>query len=109
MAGRQFGAGLPVSVVGTLGVGNTLLALLAPGLTLTGWQWQRDGVDIVGATNAAYLQVAADDNKQLRVRTVGLAYTSPSFTVTSAAVVTYLVDENGDQWTDESGNAFILE
>ena len=107
MAGRQFSAGLPVSVVGTLGVGNTLLAILAPGLTLTSWQWELDGVAIAGAINAAYLQVAADESKQLRVRTVGLAYTSPGFTVTSPAAL--LLDESGDTFIDANGDVFILE
>lgn len=64
----------PPKISGTAQVGQVLTAEaglwvngLDAGVPVQGWQWQRSGVDIAGATGAAYTVAAADDGETLRV------------------------------------------
>jgi len=69
------GGGVVVTIAGTPGVNNTLLAVLASGYAVTSYQWTRNGVDIAGGTGSAYLQVLEDVGAYLSVRVSGITFT----------------------------------
>lgn len=73
-SGGGVGGGVVVTITGTPGVNNTLLAVLASGYAVTSYQWTRNGVDIVGGTGSAYLQVLADVGTYLSVRVGGITF-----------------------------------
>lgn len=85
MPGLLSRGGATASITGTPGVGSTLFAVLDIGCTASAYQWTRDGVDIVGATGATYLQVAADAGKAVRVRLGGITYTTGGVLVPAAS------------------------
>ena len=59
------GASLTVTINSTAQEGDTLTA--NPSDVVTGYQWQRDGVDISGATSVTYVVQEADEGHRLRV------------------------------------------
>ncbi|MEJ6080057.1 putative Ig domain-containing protein [Vibrio sp. 1-Bac 57] len=60
-----------ISITGTATVGNTLTVnndlLDQDGLGVINYQWQRNGIDIVGATENTYTITVSDDNQTLKV------------------------------------------
>lgn len=65
----------PVYITGIFKFGQTLTASLAPGWSVTGYQWTRNGVDISGATNSTYVLSGADIGNSVTVKVSGLIYT----------------------------------
>lgn len=75
----------PVSITGTAEVGEVLTALLAPGWSVTGYQWTRDGSDISGSTDSTYTLVSADASTNVSVRVTGLSYSATAVAVAAEA------------------------
>lgn len=81
---------VPPTITGTPAAGQTLTA--APGewdtegLTFT-YQWQRDGVDVAGATAATYTLTTADEGTAISVIVTASATGIPSGTAASASVI----------------------
>lgn len=65
----------PVSISGRFQYNQTVTAVLAPGWSVTGYQWTRDGTNISGATSSTYTLVGADIGKAVTVKVSGLTYT----------------------------------
>ena len=81
-----------VSITGTATVGSTLTAsndlVDNDGLGAISYQWQRDGVDITGATGINYLITVEDDNQTLKVVATYTDLNSSEETVSSASTAT---------------------
>ena len=82
----QLAASVPITIVGIPSSGNTLVATLSPGWTVSGWQWTSDGVPIPGATSASYLVLQGDAGHALSVLPTGLTYTPPGVLVSNSGV-----------------------
>ncbi|MFT4265124.1 MAG: hypothetical protein QM572_17205 [Nocardioides sp.] len=82
------------TIGGTAKVGQTLTA--DPGTwsegTAFAYQWQRDGVDIAGATSPTYTAVADDATKSLQVAVTGTLENHGTETVVSAPVTVAAAD-----------------
>jgi len=74
--GGSVGQTVAAAVSGTLGVGNVLTAVPPSGVTVTSYQWTRDGASIAGATASTYAQVAADEAKTIAVNVAGVTSAS---------------------------------
>lgn len=88
------GGSAPLSITGTLGVGNDLTATLS-GAFATGFQWYRNGVAISGATDirnngtqSVYTIQAGDAGTVLSVRPVGYTPQAVTGTIPGGAVDT---------------------
>jgi len=80
----------PPTISGTPEVGQTLTATpgtwSVDGLTFA-YQWQKDGADIAGATDATYRVASADQGARITVVVTASKDPLPSASATSAAVV----------------------
>lgn len=77
------GAHNAVAAVGNPGVGGVLTAIFERGASGS-VQWQRDGVDISGATGLTYTMQAADEGRQITVRTTSIGFVSQGVFVPGA-------------------------
>jgi hypothetical protein len=79
------------TITGTPGVGNVLTCV--PGTALYAYtqtyQWQRDGVNISGATNATYTQQSADSKTTLTCVVTAAGNTAPAATASTLGVSFY--------------------
>lgn len=82
----QLTASVPITIVGVPGSGNTLVATLAAGWTVSGWQWTRDGTPIVAATSVSYLLLQGDAGHVIGVLPSNLTYTPPGVLVSNTGV-----------------------
>lgn len=65
-----------VGISGTPGVGNLLTASIANGYAVTGYQWNRNGGAISGATASTYTLVSADIGTSTTVSVTGVSFAS---------------------------------
>ena len=93
------GAGSPVTVAGNPAVGSTLTAVLATGWSATGFQWNRDGSPITGATSASYTLTSGDGGHLITVTVNGLVYTPTGVTIPPVTVVGW---DDTATWNDAS-------
>lgn len=110
LLGAGTGASNPVTVSPTTGVvvGTTLTATFAPGWGLdgkpgSGFQWNRDGAPISGATNSTYTLVSADGGHLITLTVSGLVYTPTGVTVPPVTVVAWddtLIWNDTATWAD---------
>lgn len=81
--------GLPVRVTGETAVGSVLTCRVAPGWTVTGYQWVRDNgggyANISAATSSTYTRVNGDAGCRVTCRVTGLSFL-PHGSVTDGAV-----------------------
>jgi hypothetical protein len=99
VVGTSPGGGTPVTVSGIGGVGNTLTAVLAIGWTATGFQWNRDGAPISGATGQAYTLVTADAGHLITLTVSGLVYTPTGVTIPPISVLGW---DDTQTWNDSA-------
>lgn len=83
--------GSPVAISGSPIVGNVLTAAVAPGYSVTGHQWTRNGVDIAGATASTYTLVDADAGTEVSYYPTKLVGPALKRSVTAAPVVAPVV------------------
>lgn len=67
-------------ITGTPELGQTLSLLIASGYSVSTYQWQRAGVDIVGATSSTYTLQAADANQPITCKVGGLTFSTEGVT-----------------------------
>jgi hypothetical protein len=102
-------ADLTVAVTGTAKIGQALTA--TPNRAGGTYQWQRDGVDIAGATSSSYTLVAGDDDAMVRCvytrngvtassGAVNVTYVAPSF---SGALSSATISQDGGNVTRDAG------
>ncbi|MBA3588202.1 hypothetical protein [Methylibium sp.] len=89
-----------VSFTGTPIVGQTLTTVLPAGLTATGYQWTRNGVDISGATAASYTLVSADASTTVNCKVSGLVYRGANQTVPAVVATVPLLATLTDNFND---------
>jgi hypothetical protein len=83
-------ANSPVTVTPSSAVvGDTLTATLATGWTATGFQWNRDGVPISGATAQTYTLGTVDGGHLITLTVSGLVYTPTGVSIPPITVVGY--------------------
>ena len=113
LAGSPFTAAPVTTVTGSAVVGQTLTTdpgVWAPAPVTLTYQWQRNGVDLAGATSAGYTPVPADVGSTLAVSVTGAeaGFITATKTSLSTAAVTGAVvipvgvprDFNGDGFPD---------
>lgn len=94
------GGGAPVSITPTSAVvGDTLTAVLATGWTATGYQWNRDGTPISGATSNTYTLTSADGGHLITLTVSGLVYTPTGITIPPVTVVGW---DDTQTWNDSA-------
>ena len=82
-----------VLIVGSAVVGGTLTVACGEGVSPTGFQWTRNGVNIVGATAATYKVTNADVGQKIACNVSTASATVPSIYVVPTAAITPKVDQ----------------
>lgn len=76
--------GAPITITGTVAVGQSLTAVPATGWTITGGQWYRDAAAIIGATALVYAVQAADAGTTVSFVPTGLPFKAVAGAVPAA-------------------------
>lgn len=79
------GSATVVTITGTAAVGSTLTATLGIGWTANSYQWMRDGVVIVGATNSTYVVQSGDANTEISCVVSNISNEATGVTIASVA------------------------
>lgn len=78
-------------ISGTVEVGQILSLIIANGYSVGTYQWQRAGVDIVGATSATYTLQEADKNQPITCKVGAISFSTEGVTIVDTSV-----EPNGD-------------